>query len=160
MRRVLAALVLTLVISGTAAAVDAWRTATVYLPAEATLRTLIANEHYRVCGRALGWDSQLIWTARWKVTDMGLRGYFAHGSTDGFRVWQGYARTGIPYTYAAEILALNYNSDDTAATAAFKAFMASSSHRAVIRSCTYTRFGVGAYKAKTRHLFAVEFTRP
>lgn len=137
-----------------------WRTATVNGPATYELRDLIKAEHKRVCGKTLTHDSQLVWAARYKAMDMGYRNYFAHKLQDGKMVWDFYATAGIPWRNGGEILAWNNYPNHDSARAAYRQFMGSSSHRAVIRDCTYTHFGVGAFKvASGKKYYAVEFTR-
>lgn len=159
-RAALLALLLTIITTGTVLAFT-WQRGTVSLDAQAQLTNAIAAEHRRVCGGSLSVNSQLVWAARYKAQDMGYRGYFGHAYPDGSRTYHFYPRAGIPYSQAAEILAWNTYPDDLSAGVAFSAFMGSTSHRAAIRNCAYTRFGVGTFKvASGKHYYAVEFTRP
>jgi uncharacterized protein YkwD len=161
LRRLAIALLLVVLVPATALAALSWRTGTVNGDATNILRDRIAAEHKRVCGASLSHDSQLVWAARWKAQDMGYRGYFAHRTPDGKMVWDFYSRAGIPWRNAGEILAWNTYPDAESPGVAYRQFMDSSGHRARIRDCTYTRFGVGVFKvASGKKYYAVEFTRP
>lgn len=164
MRSVGLALVLCLLVAGTAAAITTWRLATVSGPAEKTLAELIQTEHVRVCGKALTLDSQLIWAARYKAQDMGYRNRLSHTFIDGKRIWDFYAEAGISKRYGAgENIGWNNYPDDESARRMFRGFMDSAGHRALIRNCDYDRFGVGAFQTKGgstegKKWYAVEFT--
>lgn len=161
MRRALVAAALLLILTtGTVTALTAWRNATTSPTHEHALHDLIVAEHYRVCGTWLTNDARLIWLARYRSTDMVLNGYFSHTTPLGKRVWDFMGKAAIGYHSAAEILAWNSYPDDTSPKAAYSAFMASDSHRAEIRSCTYTRLGVGDYKVGAKHMYAVIFIKP
>jgi uncharacterized protein YkwD len=154
-------IVLALFISGTAVAAVSWVSGTVNQTAQDQLISLIKAEHDRVCSNSLSHNSQLVWAARYKAQDMVYRGYFSHASPDGKYIRQFYNRAGISWSSSAEILAYNSLPDSSSAKGAFNQFMNSTPHRNVIRSCTYTRFGVGVFKNKAgRKYYAVEFTRP
>lgn len=162
MKRALVTAVLLLVLAtGTVSAAIVWRSATSNQGPEATLGNLIDAEHQRVCGRALSSDSRLVWMARYRSTDMVLAGYFGHRNpVTGKRVFDLMAKAGIGYSSAAEILAWNTYSDDESAVFAYSQFMGSSGHRAAIRSCTYTRIGVGDYRVGSKRMYTVLFTEP
>ena len=163
MRRLVAAPAALLLIILTAGIVLAftWQTGTTNVDPEAQLRSKINAAHYRACGRYLTHDLRLRTAARYKSVDMAYHGYFAHAYPDGRRTWDFYPRAGIGYSRAAEILAWNTYPDNDAAKGAFSQFMGSTSHRGVILSCTYTRFGAGAFKAANgKRYFSVEFVRP
>jgi uncharacterized protein YkwD len=148
--------------TGVVVAAIVWGNATVASGPEYDLGGRINAEHKRVCGGAsLSNDARLIWSARYRSSDMVMNGYFAHVNPwTGRRVWDLYKRVGIGYSFAGEIIAWNSYSDDQSALGAYNQFMGSTSHRAVIRDCHYTRIGVGAYKAGTKRMFTVEFIRP
>ena len=162
MRRAIAVAVLLLVLTaGTVSAAIVWRSATTNSGPENILRDLIMVEHQRVCGRSLAGDSRLIWMARYRATDMVLRGYFAHREPlTGKRVFDHMQKAGISFSHAAEIIAWNTYPDDLSAREAFRMFMGSTSHRGAIRSCAYTNIGVGDYKVGAKRMYAVLFIKP
>jgi uncharacterized protein YkwD len=140
-----------------------WRYATVSGTPEGVIRDLITAEHEARCAGSITADSQLIWAARYKAQDMAYRDRLSHAFVDGARMWDFYDRVGIPHSGgSAEILAWNTYPIDVSPTVAFNGWMGSSGHRAVIVSCTYTRFGVGAFLSKDKNgkWYAAEFTRP
>jgi uncharacterized protein YkwD len=142
-------------------AVTTWRTGTISRTAARELGNRIAAEHLRVCGRALVWDMQLRDVATWKAQDMGYHDTFSHRDEAGHVAWDFYARAGIPNAGgSAEIIAVNTWSVTDSPRVAFLGWMGSDSHRAAIRSCTYTRFGVGAFRTRDKKWYAAEFTRP
>lgn len=161
-RRLLIAVLLVALFPATALATHFWwRAGTVHATPQNELRDLIAAEHRSACGSDLAHDAQLIWAARFKAQDMGYNGYFGHTTSSGKAMWDLYARAGVPWSSASEILAWNNYPDDSSAAAAFRAFMSSASHRSAIRNCTFTRFGVGVFRvAGGKKYYAVEFTRP
>lgn len=140
----------------------AWTNATTSTTPETTLAGAIVRAHARACGGAvLGHDTRLTWIARYRAIDMLANGYFDHTNPWTHRHSYDYMRrVGIGYHYAAEIIGWNSYPDDLAAGGAFNAFMRSSSHRAAILSCRYTRYGVGDYKAYGHRMFVVLFIRP
>jgi len=147
-------------VTGISADTFSWRSATTSDRAEGILRSLIKTEHARVCANTLSGDARLKWMARYRATDMVVRGYFSHTTPEGNKVWDFMPAGGISFQSAAEILAWNSYPDDYAARAAYNQFMGSSGHRAAIQSCDYTRLGVGDYKAGSKRMFVVLFTRP
>lgn len=160
-RALVAAVLLVALATGTVSAAIVWRSATTNSTAEAVLRYLIAAEHQRVCGSTLANDARLVWMSRYRSTDMVLNGYFAHTNpVTGKRVFDLMAKAGIGYSHAAEIIAWNTYSDDLSPKATYSQFMSSSGHRSAIRSCAYTRFGVGDYKVGTKRMYAVLFIKP
>jgi len=156
-----AAVALLAVAGGVIAGTIAWRDATVKESVQKDLRDLINAEHFRVCGEYLDHDGQLKDIATYKAIDSALRDRLEHTFEDGTRVWDYYARAGIPRTYGSgEIVGVNNYSDGTTAQAVFDGWMDSDAHRPLIRNCDYDRFGVGVYKIDAGNLkwYAVEFT--
>lgn len=160
--RVLLVTLITIVLSVSAvsAATFVWRSATTNGIPETTLSNLIQFEHARVCANTLSQDSRLIWMARYRSTDMVLRNYFSHTTPEGKKVWNFLNSAGIKYSAAGEIITWNSYTDEYSASIAYKAFMNSSSHRSLIRSCTYTYIGVGDYKVGSKRMFTVLFIKP
>ena len=147
--------------AGPVQALTAWRNATTNGDYETVLRGLVAKEHLRVCGRSLALDSRLTWTARYRATDMVLNRYYAHRNPwTGRRIWTLLRNAGISWSYGAEIIGWNAYPDYLSPSAVYAGFMGSTSHRAAIRSCTYTIFGTGAYKAGTKRMYVVLFLKP
>jgi uncharacterized protein YkwD len=129
--------------------------------AEGYLASSINREHARVCGTTLASDGRLVSMARYRAVDMLANDYFAHADPwTGRRFWHYLRTVGIGYSASAEILAWNNYPNDLAAAVAYEGFMDSDGHRAAIRSCTYTRYGVGSYKANGKRMFVVLFIRP
>jgi len=161
MLRRLAALMLAMAVTAaTATSVLAGSTSP---SAEDTLTNLILAERMRVCDSAPRADSRLQRAAQWRSEDMLERGYFSHAiPPDGNRAVDYFPEFSITsWSSATELIA--YNAYDEApieaAERAFKQFMGSTVHRSLIRTCTYTRTGVGAYLAEGRAYFTVLFTR-
>jgi uncharacterized protein YkwD len=121
---------------------------------EYRLEQLIKREHYRVCGHRIYRSDRLQSIARWRSKDMVQRDYFAHviKGTSKY-VWDYY-----PYV-DGEIIAWNMGYP-APAEQAFRQFMGSAPHRAMIRDCRYRRLGAGAYYAGGKHMFTVLFHRP
>ena len=160
-RRALILAILLALIAAPVLAAGVWRRGTVNEDATTVLRDLIATEHHRACGRDLVHDSQLVWAARWKAQDMGYRGYFAHRDRTGHYTWHWYSRAGVSWRGGAgEIIAWNTYPDAESGEQAFRQFMGSRTHRALIQRCGYERFGVGTFRAGDKRLYAVEFTDP
>lgn len=163
-QRVVLGTLLALVVTGTTMAALGWRNATVSADAESTVASLIAAEHLRACGKAIRLNAQLTNAARFKAQDMGYRNRLSHAFVDGKRIWDFYAFAGIARPYGAgEILAVNNVADGDSPRRAFHQWMESPGHRALIRTCGYDRFGVGAFQAKGggdggSKWYAAEFT--
>lgn len=146
-------------LAGVVAATFVWSNVTVSNVPENRLRELIVAEHARVCSNTLTYNTQLVWIARYKAMDMLNNGYFAHNNPwSGRSIFDQMNRAGVRYTTGAEILAWNNYPDADSADAAFRQFMGSAGHRAAIQRCSYTRIGVGAYKAAGKKQYAVIFT--
>jgi hypothetical protein len=159
-RAVALALLLLTFTAGPVMAAIAWRNATTNDAPEHQLAVLIVAEHERVCGSSLANDTRLVWTARYRATDMVLNDYFAHRNPwTQRRVFDHMRAAGITYAGAAEIIAWNSYPDDLSPGAAFVQFMDSASHRGAIQACAYTHRGVGAYKAGTKRMYVVVFRR-
>ena len=150
MRRIAVALalVLTLLAPQTAMAGS-------YAPkGEYRLEQLIKREHYRFCGRRIYRSDRLKDIARWRSKDMVKRDYFGHVIKGTHKyVWDFY-----PYV-SGEIIAWN-TGYDAPAEQAFRQFMGSAPHRAMIHDCRYRRLGAGAYYGGGKHMFTVLFHRP
>jgi uncharacterized protein YkwD len=90
------------------------------------------------------------------ANDMINRGFFAHNNPEGQTPFDRMKQAGINYTYAGENLAIN-----TSVTAAEKAFMNSSGHRANILNKNYTEVGLGVQTNKSGSVYVVqEFIKP
>lgn len=166
MRRILRPLVAGVLASllavGAMAAVDyTWRNATTAGVQQDVLLSLIQAEHARVCPNTLSPEPRITWLARYRSQDMVLNGYFSHvDPATGKRFWNYMQTAGIGYSAAAEILAWNAYPDDLTAATAYRQFMGSSTHRAAIQSCTYTRIGVGTYKAGNKRMYTAILVKP
>jgi uncharacterized protein YkwD len=88
--------------------------------------------------------------------DMINRGFFAHNNPEGQTPFDRMHQAGINYTYAGENLAIN-----TSVTAAQKAFMNSTGHRANILNKNYTEVGLGVQTNSKGSVYVVqEFIKP
>lgn len=144
----MAAIIILLLSSSVALALD-WTNAHTSNTAEAQVSGLIQAEHLRVCGTSIGISYQLRDAARYKAQDMGYRNRMTHAFVDGKYIWDFYGFAGIARTYGSgEIIAWNNYPDDQSPTVAFNGWMGSSTHRAIIQSCAYDNFGVGAFQTK------------
>ena len=158
------ALIAVLSVTTSVMAVTLWQNATVAPSAEDYIRKHIAAEHYRVCGHAIVFNTKLSWASRYKAEDMGYRNKMSHPLIDGKMVWDFYNNAGIGWTYGAgEIVAWNNWPDDQSAAVAFKGWMNSDGHRAIIQNCDFDHFGVGVFKTKVGggeggKWYAAEFT--
>jgi uncharacterized protein YkwD len=149
MRRLILPALLALTVSGAVHAGTGWRVGTVSRDAEHVIRALVVAEHFRVCGKTLRYDSQLVWAARYKAQDMGYRNRMSHTFLDGKRIWDFYAQAGVPRTYGAgEIIGVNTYPDLDSPRVMFRGWMNSTGHRAIIRNCDYDRFGIGAFQTR------------
>jgi uncharacterized protein YkwD len=88
--------------------------------------------------------------------DMINRGFFAHNNPEGQTPFDRMHQAGVNYTYAGENLAIN-----TSVTAAEKAFMNSTGHRANILNKNYTEVGLGVQTNSKGSVYVVqEFIKP
>lgn len=83
--------------------------------------------------------------------DMINRNYFSHYNPEGQSPFDRMNRAGISYSAAGENLAIN-----TSVTAAEKAFMNSSGHRANILNSNYTEVGIGVRTNSSGSVYVVQ----
>lgn len=100
---------------------------------------------------ALKSNSQLNGLAQTYAQDMINRGFFSHYNPEGKSPFDRMQAAGISYNTAGENLAINKD-----VTAAEKAFMASSGHRANILNTTYTDVGIGVRHASDGSVYVVQ----
>jgi uncharacterized protein YkwD len=144
----------------TSAAAAPWIDATASSAAEAELTGLIAAEHQRVCGTTLATQVQLASTARFRAQDMVIRNYFAHTAPDGLSNPTIQTRLGLKGLANGEILAVNGRSDADSPAYAYSQLIGSTDHAKIIRNCVYTQVGTGAFRAGSKHMYAVWFRKP
>ncbi|WP_312519753.1 CAP domain-containing protein [Anaerospora sp.] len=96
-------------------------------------------------------NSKLNGVAQTYAQDMINRGFFSHYNPEGKSPFDRMQAAGISYKTAGENLAKN-----TDVTAAEKAFMASSGHRANILNNTYTDVGIGVRHASDGSVYVVQ----
>lgn len=96
-------------------------------------------------------NSQLNSLAQTYAQDMINRGFFSHYNPEGKSPFDRMQAAGISYNTAGENLAINKD-----VTAAEKAFMASSGHRANILNTTYTDVGIGVRHASDGSVYVVQ----
>jgi hypothetical protein len=130
--------------------------------AESRLASLIIAEHKRSTGTSLYRVPQHNSIDDWRAKDMAERNYFSHtilGTNK--KVFDYFGKYGIGYwTGAAEIIAWNTYSDSESADVAFRGWMNSPTHRAVIQTAGYNAFGVGSYKRPDgRKVFVATFSK-
>ena len=163
MKRLLVTLVLA--IAALSAPIGVSAQSTVAFPqasAETQLANLINREHARVCGSGMYRSFLHDNISRWRSTDMVQRDYFSHtvkGTTKNVFSYLGaYHIRG--WLFAGENIAWNNYPDSMAGSAAYTQFMNSAGHRALIRTCRFNSFGVGAIKgADGKKMFTVVFTQ-
>jgi uncharacterized protein YkwD len=98
--------------------------------------------------------------ARYRATDMALRGYWGHNTPEG-NTASGFLRAcGVGASYYAEIIAANSNDDTTTAQGCFNQWMNSTGHKAIIQKNAYTELGVGAFKFVNRKFYVALFRKP
>ncbi len=103
--------------------------------------------------KALKFNSQLTNLGEKYAQDMINRNFFAHTNPEGQSPFDRMQQAGISYNSAGENIAINSN-----VTAAEKAFMNSSGHRANILNTGYTEVGIGVrYDAKGSAYVVQEF---
>ncbi len=161
-RVVVASLVLAIFTVGVSAAPTfAWGASSFSVEDEQLLFTLTNHDRASAGLNALSNDSFLHREAEWRAKDMGLRNYFSHSiPPDGLKVFYYMQKAGYCFKVAGENIGLSTYGDAEATSRIEKAFMASPGHRANILG-TWTRMGVGAYKAADgRKLYAVLFSVP
>ncbi|WP_245823942.1 CAP domain-containing protein [Sporomusa malonica] len=100
---------------------------------------------------ALKVNMSLVRLAENYAQDMINRKYFSHYNPEGQSPFDRMKQAGISYRYAGENLAINSN-----VTAAEKAFMNSSGHRANILSPNYTEVGVGVRYDSAGSVYVVQ----
>ena len=154
------ALVLSLLtVAASASPTFAWGSAAFSPTDEQLLFTLTNHDRVSAGLKALTNDSYLHKEAEWRAKDMGDRDYFSHqippGNTTVFADMQ---KDHYCFKVAGENIGLSTYSDGTATSRIEVAFMGSAGHRANILG-TWTRMGIGAYKAADgRKLYAVLFS--
>jgi uncharacterized protein YkwD len=90
--------------------------------------------------KALNVDSKLVLAAQRKADDMFKNQYFDHISPAGTTPWDWFNSVGYDYTYAAENLAIDFNT----AEGAHSALMKSTGHRENILGANYEDIGIAA----------------
>ncbi len=141
-------------ISGTA------QSATV-TPSEQQLLDLINKARLAQGAPALAIEPALVDVARWRSSDMGTRGYFAHASPEGNTFVTLLDALGIGYSMAAETIARNNYSVADAPLVAFQGFSNSPPHRQIMLSAAYSRAGVGFYRTSDgMNYFTVVYLKP
>ncbi|MBP2636763.1 MAG: SCP-like extracellular [Firmicutes bacterium] len=100
---------------------------------------------------ALKLNTSLVKLARNYAQDMINRNYFSHYNPEGQSPFDRMQQAGISYSAAGENLAIN-----TSVTAAEKAFMNSSGHRANILNSNYTEVGVGVRTSSSGSVYVVQ----
>lgn len=96
-------------------------------------------------------NSQLTKLAENYALDMIKRGYFSHYNPEGQSPFVRMQNAGISYKTAGENLAIN-----TSVSAAEKAFMNSSGHRANILNSSYTQVGIGVVHSPSGSVYVVQ----
>ncbi len=109
---------------------------------------LINQDRQETGSTALTLNSQLQQAALLKAQDILAHNYFAHISPSGTTPWDFIKKTGLPYTFAGENLALNYLS----AYELENDFLKSPSHRENLLSPLFSQIGMavvpGAYQGQ------------
>jgi uncharacterized protein YkwD len=100
---------------------------------------------------ALKLNMDLVSLAEKYGQDMINRNYFSHYNPEGQSPFERMQQAGITYSYAGENLAINSN-----VTAAEKAFMNSSGHRANILNTNFTEVGVGVRTNSAGSVYVVQ----
>ncbi|MDF2571908.1 MAG: uncharacterized protein K0R55_3512 [Sporomusa sp.] len=100
---------------------------------------------------ALKANSQLTKLAENYALDMINRGYFSHYNPEGQSPFDRMKKAGITYKTAGENLGIN-----TSVSAAEKAFMNSSGHRANILNSAYTEVGIGVVHSPDGSIYVVQ----
>ena len=100
---------------------------------------------------ALKLNMDLVRLAEKYGQDMINRNYFSHYNPEGQSPFDRMQQAGITYSYAGENLAINSN-----VTAAEKAFMNSSGHRANILNTNFTEVGVGVRTNSAGSVYVVQ----
>lgn len=100
---------------------------------------------------ALALNSKLTSLADDYAKDMIKRGYFSHYNPEGQSPFDRMDKAEISYSSAGENLAINTN-----VTAAQKAFMNSSGHRANILNSSYTDVGIGVVHNSSGSVYVVQ----
>jgi len=150
-----------LAILATATPVLGWSNGA-FSPDDESLLLSLTNQDRASAGlNALVSDSYLHKEAEWRAQDMGDRDYFSHSiPPDGKKVFDYMQADGYCFQVAGENIGLSTYGDDVATTRIEAAFMNSTPHRENILG-TWSKIGVGAYKAADgRKLYAVLFSIP
>jgi uncharacterized protein YkwD len=116
--------------------------------AEKELFTLVNDERTSRGLLPLVWDSQIATVSRAHSTDMIERRYFSHTSPNGEGPSARLKENGVPFTVAAENVALASSS-----LVAHQMLMSSESHRKNILSPDFTRIGIGVVDGGGRKAF-------
>jgi hypothetical protein len=133
-----------------------------FSPGDEQLLFSLTNQDRASAGlNALVNDTYLHTKAEWRAQDMGDRNYFSHEiPPDNAMVFSTMQSDGYCFSVAGENIGLSTYGDDVATNRIEAAFMGSTGHRANILG-TWTRMGVGAYKAADgRKLYTVLFSIP
>lgn len=108
--------------------------------AESELLLLLNSSRDRVDLPPLQVNARLAALARSRSRDMYRRGYFSHVDPDGLSYFDLLRRQGIPYTKAAENLAIAPSANE-----AHEYALASSRHRGKMLDPGFCRIGIGVY---------------
>lgn len=125
--------------------------ATVSAAGEAQALSLLNQDRAASGLPALKANSQLTRLAENYAIDMIKRGYFSHYSPEGQSPFDRMNQAGISYRTAGENLAQNVS-----VTAAEKAFMNSSGHRANILNSSFTEVGIGVVHSPDGSVYVVQ----
>ncbi len=125
--------------------------ATVSAAGEAQALSLLNQDRAASGLPALKANSQLTRLAENYAIDMIKRGYFSHYSPEGQSPFDRMNQAGISYRTAGENLAQNVS-----VTAAEKAFMNSSGHRANILNASFTEVGIGVVHSPDGSVYVVQ----
>ena len=125
--------------------------ATVSAAGEAQALSLLNQDRAASGLPALKANSQLTRLAENYALDMIKRGYFSHYSPEGQSPFDRMNQAGISYQTAGENLAQNVS-----VTAAEKAFMNSSGHRANILNSSFTEVGIGVVHSPDGSVYVVQ----
>ncbi|MEB3236053.1 MAG: CAP domain-containing protein [Candidatus Sericytochromatia bacterium] len=96
--------------------------------------------------------------ARFRSTDMALRGYFSHIDPNGVTPFEVMRRMGARYGMASEIIAWNTTSGDAGPVAAVHGGLASIGHREAMLDERHRHAGIGVASDGGKRLYTIVFT--
>lgn len=153
--------ILTFALAGSTATIDDWPGGRWSHDAARELYGLLDTEHFARCGNHLEFNlGRLRAIARWKAADMALHNDLDHTDAAGKRTFELFRAAGGGYQTYGEILGVNTFSLAETVPSIFAGWMDSPGHRAVVISCTWTRVGIGAFRAEAKKWYAVEYIKP